>query len=401
MARMRLGIAGVGIAALQVLDDLKHVADRIELTALADVRRDNMEFFRDRLGTPVRMFDDVASMCESDTIDAIWVATPNLLHAEHAMVAAENGKHMICEKPMAVTLEQCAAMVETVERTGVTYVQGHSKAFDTPVQAMAEVVRGGALGAVTHIQTWNYNDWLTRALMPGEVDTEQGTGVVFRQGPHQIDLVRLIAGVKARSVRAIAGRWEPNFPDCEGNYSALLAFDGGVAATMVFDGYGYFDVAELTGGIGESGHRLENPESLVPRPRPKGPISAEEKFALVRGGNPYGYAAGSGWDASSPVRNPFYGMTVVSCERGVMRQSPDGLYIYDKNGRREVAVTPNRGRAAELLELYEAVTHDRPALLDVRWGMATAEIVLGILQSSREQREVALVHQQPAPALLS
>jgi phthalate 4,5-cis-dihydrodiol dehydrogenase len=399
VARMRLGIAGVGIAALQVLGDLQHVADRIELTALADVRPDNMEFFRDRLGSELQMFASVEALCASDAIDAIWVATPNVLHAEHAIVAAEHGKHLICEKPMAVTLAQCAAMVETVERTGVKYVQGHSKAFDTPVQAMAGLVRGGSLGRVTHIQTWNYNDWLTRALMPSEVDTAQGTGVVFRQGPHQIDLVRLIAGVQARSVRAIAGRWEPNFPACEGNYTALIAFDEGVAATLVFDGYGYFDVAELTGGIGESGHRLENPASLVPRPRPTGPISAEEKFALVRGGNPYGYAPGSGWDASSPLRNPFFGLTVVSCERGVIRQSPDGLYVYDKDGRRELPVTPNRGRAAELLELYEAVTNDRPALLDVRWGMATAEIVLGILQSSRESREVSLYHQQPAPVL--
>jgi hypothetical protein len=57
--------------------------------------------------------------------------------------------------------------------------------------------------------------------------------------------------------------------------------------------------------------------------------------------------------------------------------------------------TPNR--AAELVELYDALKHDRPTLLDARWGMATTEVCLAILQSSRERREVTLRHQSPAP----
>ena len=396
--KIRLGVAGVGIAALQVLRDLQKLANEIELTALADIRRDNMEHFVGLFGKPVTLFDNVEEMCHSKLVDAVWVATPNAYHAEHTIAAARNGKHVICEKPMAVTLEQCQAMVEAVDRYGIKYAQGHSKAYDTPIQKIREIMRSGELGQPIHIQTWNYNDWMIRALMPWEVDTEQGTGVIFRQGPHQTDIVRYIGGAKVRSVRAVAGRWAPNFPKCEGNYTALLEFENGCAATMVFDGYGYFDSTELTWGIGESGLESLNAESLVPRYRPKGPVSAEEKFAMVRAGNPYGYGAGSGWKKDGPSHNPMFGMTVVSCERGVVRQSPDGLFVYDEKGRREIKVPSSRGRAAELFDLYKAISEDRPTTLDVRWGMATAEVCLAILQSSREHRDIMLAHQTESPA---
>lgn len=395
MKSVRLGIAGAGIAALQVLPHLAELRGRLSLGALADVRRDNMEFFCERHGSRVPMYQSVEAMCASPDIDAVWVASPNALHAEHTIVAARHGKHVICEKPMAVSLEQCAAMVEAVERHGVKFVQGHSKAYDTPIRKMREILDSGELGRVVHIQTWNWNDWLLRALVASEVDTAQGSGVVFRQGPHQTDIVRFLAGSRARSLRAVVGRWEPKFSDTEGNYTAFLEFEDGAAATMVFDGYGYFDVAELTWGIGESGRRMRNPDSLLPRKRSHGPVSAAEKYAQVRAGNPYGYGPGGGIDASSPRRNPFFGLTIVSCERGVLRQHPDGIYVYGAEGRREIPVEPHRGRTSELLELVEALEQDRPTLLDARWGMASTEVCLAILQSSRERREVHLSHQVP------
>ena len=144
---------------------------------------------------------------------------------------------------------------------------------------------------------------------------------------------------------------------------------------------------------------MKNPDSVVPRARPAGPVSAEEKYALVRAGNPYGYGAGGGSDESAPRRNPFFGLTLVSCERGVLRQHPDGITIYGAQGRREIAVEPHRGRSSELLELHDAVTANRPPLLDARWGMATTEVCLAILQSTRERREVRLSHQVPLQAV--
>lgn len=397
MTCLRLGIAGAGIAALQALPAVQGISDKIRLAALADIRADNMDFIAERYEGEVARFHSVEAMCESGEIDAVWVATPNHLHAEHTIAAAKAGIHVVCEKPMAVTLDQCQAMVAAVEAAGVKYVQGHSKVYDTPIRKMGEIVKTGELGRVVHIHSWNWNDWLVRALVASEVDTAQGTGVVFRQGPHQIDTVRYLGGGLVRSVSAVAGRWDPDFPDGEGNYSAFLVFEDGTAASLVFDGYGYFDVAELTWGVGESGRRLANPDSTIPRERPGGPVTEEEKYAQVRAGNPYGYGKGGGIDMDSPQGSPFFGLTVVTCERGVLRQSRNGIFVYGAEGRREVPCDPHQGRAGELIELYEAVTQDRPTLLDVRWGMATAEVCLAILESTAQRSEVRLAHQVAAP----
>lgn len=399
MAPLKLGIAGAGIAALQVLPHLLALGKRMTLTALADVRRDNMIHLAARYGRPVALFDSVAEMCAKGDVDAVWVASPNIFHAEHSVTAAQHGKHVICEKPMAITLGQCHMIVDAVEAHGVKYVQGHSKVYETVFRKMAEVIESGELGQVIHIQSWNWNDWLIRALTADEVDTSKGAGVVFRQGPHQVDIARYLGGGKVRSVRAATGRWDPNFPDCEGNYTAFLDFENGAIATLMFDGYGYFDVTELTWGIGEGGRRQRNPDSLIRRTRPKGPVTADEKYAMVRGGNPYGYSEGSGSDSESPLKMPFFGLTIVTCERGVMRQSPDGLYIYDEDGRREIAITDSLGRSAELIELCDAVAENRPTFLDARWGMATAEVCMAVLDSSHTRSEIMLKHQVPRPAV--
>src|SRR5680860_974469 len=90
------------------------------------------------------------------------VATPNHLHAEHTVMAAESGKHVICEKPMATRLEDANRMVRAVETNGVKYVQGHSKIFRNGVRAMRQVIERGDIGRPLQIHTLMYNDWLRR-----------------------------------------------------------------------------------------------------------------------------------------------------------------------------------------------------------------------------------------------
>jgi hypothetical protein len=87
---------------------------------------------------------------------------------------------------------------------------------------------------------------------------------------------------------------------------------------------------------------------------------------------------------------------VVSCEHGDVRQTPTALRVYGDEKVWEVPVASGeRGRAAELEELYEAVVNHRPVFHDGRWGEATLEVVLGIMQSARDHREIAMSHQVP------
>lgn len=380
MKSLRLGIAGLGAASRQVLPQAKDVPG-IELTAAADLRKEALEEFESTYGGAG--FCSVEEMCRSSDVDAIWVATPNVLHAEHTVFAAECGKHIITEKPMAVTLAEADRMVVAAERNGVKLLQGHSKIQDPPIRRMREIISSGRLGRVIHINTLNYNDWLQRPRIASEVTTSMGGGIVYRQGPHQTDIVRCLGGGLVKSVRAITGRWDPHF-DTEGNFAVFIEFDDGTAANMAYNGYGYFDVSELTWGIGEGGDVVSSSRNGQ---RLTGPIEAAEKYTLA--------ARTEG--RRERRHQPFFGLTIVSCERGVIRQSPDGLFVSTEEGTEEMACPGSRGRAAELEELYDAVSQNRPVFPDGTWGKATLEVCLAMLESSNEKKEVYLKHQVPCP----
>jgi hypothetical protein len=125
-----------------------------------------------------------------------------------------------------------------------------------------------------------------------------------------------------------------------------------------------------------------------------------EKEAMRFGGAPAEETAdGIPGTASKVGDTTWFGIHVVSCERGDVRQSPNGLLVYDDEGQREVPVA--KGRATgnnELRELYDALTHGTAIAHDGRWGMATLEVLVSILQSARERREIILTHQCPAPS---
>ncbi len=91
-----------------------------------------------------------------------------------------------------------------------------------------------------------------------------------------------------------------------------------------------------------------------------------------------------------------WGLLIASCERGDLMPTPRGISVYDDDGKREVEVPIGRHLSGYAMdELYEAVVHDRPLIRDGRWGKATLEVCLGIVESARQHREVYLEHQCP------
>ena len=381
---LRLGILGLGGAAAMVLPYLGKVPG-VRFTGAADIRPEAREAFARNYDLPA--YESLRAMCEAPDVDVVWIETPNHLHCEHTLEAIRHGKHVICAKPVGTTLAECDRMIEAADRAGVQLLQGHSKVFDTPVYAMREVIRSGRLGRVIQVDTWLYNNWLQRPRLPEELDTKRGGGIALRQGPHQIDILRYLAGGRGLSLRAIAGRWDANF-DTEGNYSLLMEFEGGVSGTAVFNGYGYFDSTELSWGIGPLGE--QKTPGNAGKPRRTRTLDLKEKYGAAD-------APGAALERPQGAGMPFFGVTVVNCERGAIRQSPEGLYVYTEAGREEVPVPAPLGRAAELLELKAALDEKRGAFPDGRWGKATLEACLAILESSERRAEVTLHHQTPAP----
>ncbi len=387
---LRVGLAGLGAAARQVAPGFEKV-EGVKFAAAADVRPEALDQYKQSFG--VATFGSVEEMCRSADIDAVYVATPNDLHAEHALIAAEHGKHVICEKPMAITLDEANRMVEVAERQGVRYVQGHSKIYRPAIKKMGEVIGSGRLGRVIQINAWNYNNWLRRPWEAASLDPKRGGGVVYRQGPHQLDIVRYLGGGVVRSVRGTAGRWNPHF-DVEGDFSAFLEFDNGATALLAFNGYGFFDSGELTWARGEGGQRIPDDKLYGPRPTPTAPVPTEEFYRMERF-----TAAATDERQSGDRAQDFFGITIVSCEHGDIRQSEHGLYIYTDEGREEMMLSsvPTHRGAAEVAELKAALEGNRPVFPGADWGRATLETCVAILESSREHREIQLRHQTPSP----
>src|SRR5258708_7333347 len=173
---------GVDVRALAHLFDAReNLAAVLLLKSLqalfADIRKEGLKAFQEKYGGKV--FASVKEMCESPDIDAVWIATPNLHHAEHAILAAENGKHVICEKPLAVTLEECDRMIDAAERNKVKLLQGHSKIYEPAIKKMREIVASGELGRLLQIHTFNYRNWILRPRVDVEARNLRHHGGCF------------------------------------------------------------------------------------------------------------------------------------------------------------------------------------------------------------------------------
>ena len=386
--KLRLGVAGLGRAFSVMLPTFTG-DPRVALTAAADTRAEaRTQFTADFSG---KSYATVEELCSDPAVDAVYVATPHQFHARHAVLAAQRGKHLLIEKPMALSLAECAAIIDAAQSAGVHLVVGHSHSFDAPVRHLRSLIDSGVFGAVRMINAINYTDYLYRPRRPEELDTAQGGGAVFNQAAHQADIVRLVGGGKVTSVRAATGAWDRERPT-EGAYAALLTFADGAFASLSYSGYGRFDSDEFEGWIGEMGQQ-KAPYAGASRPRFE---NAGDEAAFKNARN-YGGPEFQPQTAQAQAHQHF-GTLLVSCERADLRALPNGVMIYQNGTARLDALPPPMVPRAEVIdELYRAVVHGKSPLHDGAWAMATLEVVLAILQSSHECRDIALKHQVGLP----
>ena len=339
---------------------------RVELAGATDPRKPSFEG---------RFFESVEALCRSPDIDVVYVATPHQLHAEHACLAAQHHKHVLVEKPMALSLEECRGMIGATRKAGVQLVVGHSHSFDLPVLRTRDLIRSGRFGPLRMITALNFTDYLYRPRRPEELDTARGGGAVFNQAAHQVDVARALSQSRISSVKAQTGSWDAARPT-EGAYSALLTFEDGAFASLTYSGYAHFDSDELMGWVGEMGQRkdpggygssrrnLDDAEKYAPRPLPQA------------------------------VAHQHFGFLIASCERADLRPLPDGVMIYgDEEKRLDPLPAPQIPRVEVIDELHGAVVLGKKPLHDGEWGMATLEVCLAILESAKNGKDIPLRHQ--------
>ncbi|MEO8752874.1 MAG: Gfo/Idh/MocA family oxidoreductase [Casimicrobiaceae bacterium] len=384
--KLRLGVAGLGRAFMLMMPTLTQ-HPRVHVVAAADPRPEaRAQFVQDFGG---RAHTTVDALCADPDVEVVYLATPHQFHAEHVVAAARHGKHILVEKPMALTLAECATMIAAARAAGVQLIVGHSHSFNAPYRRARELIDSGAYGRVQMITALNFTDFLYRPRRPEELDTAQGGGVVFSQAAHQVDVVRLLAGGRARSVRAATGAWDPARPT-EGAYTAFMTFEDGPFASLTYSGYAHFDSDEFCGWIGETGQRKDPRKYGAARALTGAALSRVDEAALKRR---RGYGAMKETRAA-PVGHNHFGLVVVCCDHADLRPVANGVHVYaDAAQRFDEVPPPTVPRAQVIDELYAAVVHGEPPLHTGEWAQATLEASLAILESARLGREVALSHQ--------
>ncbi len=384
-APVRLGVAGLGRAFSLMLPTFQRDA-RVRLVAACDPRETARAQFARDFGAPV--YADVEALARDPAVEVVYVASPHQFHAEHARIAAAHGKHLLVEKPMALSLAECDAMVEASRAAGVHLIVGHCHSFDAPYAQARSILQGGELGGVRMLQALNYTDFLYRPRRPEELRTEEGGGVVFSQAAHQIDVVRLLAGQPVTRVRAVSGAWDPQRPT-EGAYAALLWFEGGAFASVSYSGYGHFDSDEWCGWVGEMG-MAKRPEDYGAARRKLAAVGDPVAEARLKAEGTYGGSLYKPAAESAPQAWQHFGPVIVSCERGDLRPVPDGVWVYGDARREHRPLPPPQVPRAEVIdELVQAVRGGVPPLHDGAWARGTLAVCLALLQSAREGRDVA------------
>ena len=206
MQKLRWGLIGCGdIAGKRVAPALRDSPD-CEFVAVARGRCDLAQSFAERFGAR-KWFADWRELVRANDIDAVYIATPVHLHAEQTIAAAEAGKHVLCEKPMALNVKECERMIAACRNHRVKLGVAYYRRFYPAVARSKDIIRSGEIGrpAITQInafERFNPDPGQPRHWL---VEKEKsGGGPMFDFGCHRIEILLNIFGPIARTIGSTA-----------------------------------------------------------------------------------------------------------------------------------------------------------------------------------------------------
>lgn len=221
---IKFAIVGCGRIAQR---HAKHIKNCGELVAVCDIVQKKAEKLADEYGA--KAFTSIEAMLAANlTIDVISVCSPNGLHAEHSIKSLNAGHHVLCEKPMAISVSDCGEMINTAEKNNKRLFAIKQNRFNPPVAAVKEVIEQGKMGKIYSVQLscfWNRNEDYYANSWKGTSDMDGGT--LFTQFSHFIDLLYWLIG----DIKEVDGFFD-NF-----NHEGVTDFeDTGVVIAKFYNG---------------------------------------------------------------------------------------------------------------------------------------------------------------------
>lgn len=237
---VRFGIIGCGMIAQWHLDALRTIPE-VEAVGAADADPARAAAFAGK--NAMRPYADAAALLADGAIDAVCICTPSGLHAPLAIEAAEAGKHIVVEKPMAISLEQLRAVTEACEKSRVKLCAVSQLRFSPAFRSLKDAVDAGAFGRLIcgdmYMKYHREERYFASSLWRGTYRMDGG-GALMNQGIHGVDLLQALMG-PVRSVFA-RSRTLAHHIETEDTLSAVLEYESGAlgviqAATAVSPGF--------------------------------------------------------------------------------------------------------------------------------------------------------------------
>ena len=205
ITQLRIGVIGAGVRS-SIARHWHQPGGRSVVVAIADPDPANVARLKESLGADLYTAPDARLLYDRPDIDAVAVLSPDDCHEEQVVAALQAGKHVFCEKPMAITIEGCDRMLDAQRRSGRKLMVGFNMRYMPMFRTMKEILDSGAIGEIKavwvrhfvgHGGNFYFHDWHGRR--------RNGTSLLLQKASHDIDMIHWLSGRYTRRVTALGG----------------------------------------------------------------------------------------------------------------------------------------------------------------------------------------------------
>ncbi|MCK5803827.1 MAG: Gfo/Idh/MocA family oxidoreductase, partial [Lentisphaeria bacterium] len=236
MKPLRYGIIGLGQISTKGHIPALMGMDEAHIVAVADVSADALTAAAETIGK-VTIYTDYHDLLADPNVEAVLIATPNWLHKEQAVAAFDAGKHVFCEKPLGIDLEECEAILAAQRRSGKLLQVGHEMRYSKLFQTAREKVVGGLIGRVQMMVFQEFRF----PLLPGWRQTGRTGGLMLEKNSHVFDLFNWFADSEPVRVVGTGGNNVNRDSPLIDNCVVTVEYANGTRATAItclFSEYG-------------------------------------------------------------------------------------------------------------------------------------------------------------------
>jgi predicted dehydrogenase len=357
--RIRVGLIGAGRVALANHLPGLALLPHVVVTAVCDADAGVLASAARTL-PEAKTFASVADLIASDTVDAVIIATPNHVHREITLAAVRAGKHVLCEKPLALTTADAREMEQAADAAGVRHMTAFTYRFVPAMRYMRHLVSSGALGTPWHFRAWRFQDWGRRALAWRQVQAMAGTGELGDMLSHRLDYAHLLVGPVAQVMGMTRRVWDTRLDPAGASFPSDVEDWVASVATFTSGATGVFESAKTATGHGEGSHSEDLCE-----------VNGSEGSVIYSLTDPLHVRIGRAGGQLAREAVPAAWLKVPQSPRDPASGDPLQTFRYDQD-----------------VEFIQAILEQRPCEPSFRDGVRVQALMDAIIESAAQSRAI-------------